>query len=315
MFLRNFHRHFSVFLFFLLTLYTTRALFPLSNFNEAGLLVYRPVRLSAVAKTLYETRIAPDPLFARIAVVAIRWLRAEDIEPGEYKIASSGSLLSRISSLSKQKPKKLHVMFPTGFTNSQIVSRLTNALALTGHITRIPMEGMLFPYTYFYVPGDSRQSVIDEMQRRREKELKKLSKYKKFDVKQILTLASMIEKETGRKEERHIVASVYFNRLKKNIRLQSCPTVIYSVVYGQKRTFSEISKVRLFNISAYNTYRLKGLPPTPICNPSIESIKAALYPAETDFLFFVADKPDSSSKHNFSKDFCSHVRNKKQLNK
>ncbi|MDR1366089.1 MAG: endolytic transglycosylase MltG [Holosporales bacterium] len=301
---------------FLLSLYIARSLFSVRKHQETSLLIYRPVRFSAVAKTLYESRIAPDPLFARLAVVAIWALKGEGIPPGKYDVAQGASLFNFIKSLAKQPPQMLQFVFPTGFTNAQVIKRLASIPTLTGHITRVPMEGMLFPSNYHYAPGDSRQSIIDRMQYLRGKALNKALTQKKFDVRQVLTLASIIEKETSHDEERCIVASVYLNRLRKNMRMQACPTVIYSVTYGQKRRRNfKITKQQLFNDSAYNTYRLKGLPPTSVCNPSKSSIMAVVYPAETDFLFFASEGDKSSGQHKFSKSFQGHIQNQQLLSK
>lgn len=314
--LRNLNKQLTVFLLFLLSLYLARSLFPARKHQETSLLIYKPVRLAAVAKTLYESRIAPDPLFARLAVVVIWVLKGRDLPPGKYDIAQSTSLLNFIRSLVKQSPQMLQLVFPTGFTNAQVIKRLADTPTMTGYITRIPMEGMLFPSNYHYIPGDSRQSMIDRMQYLREKSLSKFLVQKKFNVRQVLTLASIVEKETAHDEERRIVASIYLNRLKNNMRIQACPTVIYSVNYGQKRRRnSKITKLQLFNESAYNTYRLKGLPPAPICNPSKSSLTAAIYPAETDFLFFASEGGQPSGQHKFSKSFQGHIQNQKLLSK
>jgi UPF0755 protein len=116
---------------------------------------------------------------------------------------------------------------------------------------------------------------------------------------EIATLASIIEKETGNEKERTIISSVFHNRLKRKMRLETDP----SVIYGIKNFDGNITRADLKNKTPYNTYIIKGLPPGPIANPGLKSIKAALYPADTDFLFFVSKKDGS---HYFSKTYKEH---------
>ena len=123
----------------------------------------------------------------------------------------------------------------------------------------------------------------------------------KMSVHQIITLASIIEKETGAAFERPLISSVFHNRLKKGMRLSSDPTVIYGI-----RNFNgNLTRKDLETVTPYNTYRIKGLPPGPIANPGIDSIKAALYPAETDYLYFVSKK---DATHQFSTNLKDHNR-------
>lgn len=159
------------------------------------------------------------------------------------------------------------------------------------------LEGYLFPETYYFEKPVSPEKIIQTMTDRFKNVFN--SQWKKragrlgFSVHEIVTLASIIEKETGSAQEREIIASVFHNRIKKNMRLDSDPTVIY----GIENFDGNLTRKHLRTPTPYNTYTRKGLPPGPIANPGKASLKAALYPADTPYLYFVAD---SKTSHYFS---------------
>ena len=165
------------------------------------------------------------------------------------------------------------------------------------------LEGYLFPDTYFFPKHTPCETVITTMVAHFNKifteEWQALAKTMGFSVHDIVTLASIIEKETGDAQERPLISSVFHNRLKKNMRLESDPTVIY----GIKNFDGNIKKKHLKMVTQYNTYQIKGLPMGPIANPGAKSLQAALYPAQTEYLFFVSKK---DTTHKFSKTIQEH---------
>jgi len=165
------------------------------------------------------------------------------------------------------------------------------------------LEGYLYPDTYYFPKDEPCENIISAMVEKFQSvftpEWEKRAEELGFSVHEIITLASIIEKETGAKEERGLISSVFHNRLKKGMRLETDPTVIY----GIKSFDGNITRKNLAESTPYNTYKIKGLPPGPIAGPGYESIEAALYPAETDYLFFVS-KNDGT--HTFSANFKEH---------
>jgi UPF0755 protein len=174
------------------------------------------------------------------------------------------------------------------------------------------MEGYLMPETYFVIPGMNEEQLIEMMYNEFNKKIMPYmyKKAKEINVKfkDIVIMASIIEKEAVKSEEKYMVSAVFYNRLNKNIKLQSCATVLYAMGINKSKLALEDIKFD----SPYNTYVHFGLPPGPICSPGLESIKAALYPADTKNLFFVSA---GDSSHLFAKSFDGHKKNKQTLKK
>ena len=175
----------------------------------------------------------------------------------------------------------------------------------------VPAEGSLLPETYSYKLGDTKQDVLNDAQNQLKQVLDYEWKHRNPDVPvetpyELLILASIIEKETGVPQEREIVSSVFANRLKIGMRLQTDPTVIYALTQGKSDLGRSLTRKDLKIDSPYNTYQNLGLPPTPICNPGKDSIHAAAHPADTDFIFFVAD---GNGGHNFARTLKEHNQN------
>ncbi len=224
---------------------------------------------------------------------------------GEQVPESYGNLLA------SGVPIKFRIAVPEGLTNWQVVNELESANFLSGPVVEVPVEGSLAPNTYQVDQGSDRSDLIERMKATQtsmlEEEWESRSAHLPFSTPgEALILASIIEKETGVPEERDLVASVFVNRLKKGMKLQTDPTVIYGLSEGKgvldRKLLSNDLKVK----TPFNTYIVDGFPPTPIANPGRLSIRAALHPAETDFLFFVAD---GTGGHVFAKTFDEHKRN------
>lgn len=170
------------------------------------------------------------------------------------------------------------------------------------------MEGYLMPETYFVTRYMNENQIIDMMYKEFKKKITSMMYKRAQDLhlrfRDVIILASIIEKETAKSDERKIVASVFYNRLNRKIKLQSCATVLYALGFNKVKLSLNDIKIK----SPYNTYKYFGLPPGPICSPSLESIKAALYPMISQKLFFVSK---GDGKHLFAKNFAEHKKNKK----
>lgn len=235
------------------------------------------------------------------------------IQIGEYQIKAGDDVFNILQRIIKGERFKRKITFPEGQTIYQIKKILAGADAIVDDLDSVLdlQEGYLYPDTYYYFHGDKASSIIQVM---RKKTLDVIASsiipkdhiLKNFH--EVLTLASIVEKETSSAAERIIVASVYLNRLKIGMPLQADPTVIYGAFNGQTDYNVAITREQLNTLNPYNTYLQKGLPPTPIASVSTASINAVLYPAETSFLYFVA-VGDDSGKHNFATTLAEHNNN------
>lgn len=231
-----------------------------------------------------------------------------DLKAGEYEIAEHASMRDVIEKLSEGKSILYKTTLPEGLTSEQIVERLKAEPSLSGEITNVPSEGTLLPDTYYFSKGTPRQEILERMQAGMQKAVDELWESRDPDLPirssaELITFASIVEKETGRTDERDRVAAVFYNRLKKGMRLQSDPTIIYGIVGGQGALGRGITKFDIETKSPYNTYQINGLPPGPICNPGKSTLAAALHPAKTSDLYFVAD---GTGGHAFSETLKDH---------
>ncbi|NOC44308.1 endolytic transglycosylase MltG [Ruegeria sp. HKCCD7559] len=206
---------------------------------------------------------------------------------------------------------RYRVSLAEGVTSWQVVQALKAFDALTGEVTEIPAEGMLAPDSYDVVAGQDRNDILQAMQDKQQLRINAVWESRQDGLplqspEEMLILASIIEKETGVPEERGQVASVFVNRLKQGMRLQTDPTVIYGVTKGQGTLGRGLRRSELNRPTPWNTYQIDGLPPTPIANPGLASLEAAVAPDDTDFVFFVAD---GTGGHAFAETLQEHNRN------
>jgi UPF0755 protein len=214
------------------------------------------------------------------------------IKAGEYEIPAHASASRILWMLENGKTLQRFVIVPEGLPSILVWERLANAPALTGAVP-VPEEGSVLPDSYSYQRGDSRAALLKRMQAAMAKTLDKLWAERGPDAavkdkREALILASIVEKETGKPDERPMVAGVYSNRLRQGIKLDADPTIIYPVTKG-KPLGRRILVSELHADNGYNTYVKSGLPVGPIANPGKASIAAVLHPARTQALYFVAD--------------------------
>lgn len=236
----------------------------------------------------------------------------DDLKSGDYLIAPRSSMRDIMNAMVSGKAILYSVSIPEGLTSQQIVDRLNADPGLVGEIKDIPEEGSLLPDTYRFSRGDSRQNIIDRMLRERDRVMTAIwtSRDKDLPIKtqaELVTLASIVEKETGMADERSRVAAVFINRLRSNMRLQSDPTVIYGIYGGGGLpSGTPIRRSDLDAVNDYNTYKISGLPKGPIANPGKASLAAVANPSRTKDLYFVAD---GTGGHAFAESYADHRKN------
>lgn len=208
----------------------------------------------------------------------------------------------------EQVDARLRIAVAEGVTSWQVVEGLKRADFLSGDVSEVPAEGTLAPDSYDVAKGASRSELLDQMEARQTRILDAAWEARPFGLpyespEEALIMASIVEKETGVPDERATVASVFVNRLEQGMRLETDPTVIYGVTEGKGVLDRGLRRSELDRRTDWNTYQIDGLPKTPIANPGRAAIEAALNPAETDYVFFVAD---GSGGHQFSRTLEEH---------
>src|ERR1700743_2588162 len=249
--------------------------------------------MSDIADTLQREGVIDNNRWAFIGSVFALKARSE-LKPGEYSFQKNASLRDVIGTMVEGKVVQHAVTIPEGLTSEQIVARLTDNDIFAGTVREIPREGTLLPETYKFPRGTTREQVIARMQQAQKRVVAEVWEHRSPDIpvkspEQLITLASIGEKETGKADERSRVAAVYVNRLKQRMKLQSGPTIIYGLVGGKGTLGRPIKRSEITQPSPYNTYVVDGLPPGPIANPGRASLEATANPARTRDLFFVAD--------------------------
>ncbi len=233
------------------------------------------------------------------------------VKAGEYLFKHNASLSDVIDTLVSGKQVLHAITIPEGLTSEQIVERLRNSDILVGDITDLPKEGSMLPETYKVARDavrvdvikkmqDAQKRAVDQIWARRANGLPLRSPY------ELVTLASIVEKETGKADERPRVASVFVNRLKNKMRLQSDPTIVYGLAGGKGSLGRAITRAELDKPTPYNTYLIDGLPPGPIANPGRAALEAVANPSRTQDLYFVAD---GTGGHVFAETLDQHSRN------
>nr|WP_207168786.1 endolytic transglycosylase MltG [Rhodovibrio sodomensis] len=272
-------------------------------------LIERGAGVSAIAQQLAREGVIRSPLIFRLGARATG--QATQLKAGEYEFPAKVSPQQALRIVVSGNTVARTLTIPEGLTSHEVVDRIRQAPALSGEIAEVPDEGELLPETYQYQRGNSRAELLQRMRDAMDRTLAKLWPQRAddlpYDTKQAaVTLASIVEKETAVPDERALVAGVFVNRLERGMRLQSDPTVRFALTNGETELGRPLTRADWRVDHPYNTYRISGLPPGPIANPGRAALKAALNPAETEYLYFVAD---GSGGHAFAKTLREHNRN------
>lgn len=264
---------------------------------------------ATMAKILQEEGVVEHARLFRVALIIDP--APKTIKAGEYEIPAHISMRALVDLLQSGKVVQRRLTIPEGTTTAEVLELVRKTEALTGEITVDVKEGDLLPETYFYSREDTRDGLLLRMKEAMDKALdeawrKRLAGLPLANRRDALVLASIIEKETAVAAERSKVAAVFINRLRRRMRLETDPTVIYGLTGGKAPLNRELTRADLQSSSPYNTYQVAGLPPGPICNPGRAAIVAATNPARDRSLYFVAD---GQGGHAFAANLQEHNRN------
>lgn len=276
---------------------------------ERTVILPKGAGLGVVAETLEREGVITS---ARLFAVGVWWHgQTRRLKAGEYRFVAGTSMRGAMELLRSGRTVVRRLTIPEGLTVAEVLRLVAAADGLDGTPPAALPEGALLPETYHFSYGDDRAKLVERMRRSMDEALAELWPKRSPDLpvatpQQALVLASLVEKETGKPEERRLVASVFVNRLKRGMKLQSDPTVIYGLTQGRGPLDRALTRADLDSATAWNTYRIDGLPPTPIANPGRAALEAALQPAATRYLYFVAD---GSGGHAFAETLEQHNRN------
>jgi len=282
------------------------------NATETVVVIKPGLRLHTIAETLQSAGVIAD---SNLFLLGVRLRRTQDrLKAGEYAIPSGASLHAVMDILIAGKSIPHKITAAEGLTSDMIAKLINADTVLKGDAVAVPPEGVLLPETYLFMRGDTRASIVDRMKAAQKKLIAKL--WPKRDknlpyttIAQAITLASIVEKETSLPSERRHIAAIFVNRLRTGMKLQSDPTIIYSITGGYPLGRG-IRASELARVTPYNSYAVAGLPPTPICNPGTDSIAAVLNPGASKDLFFVAS---GTGGHYFSATIAEQERHVAEL--
>jgi UPF0755 protein len=281
--------------------------------SERVVNIPRGLGLREIADLLARENVIDQPWVFIGGVLVLK--AREDLKYGEYKFGKQITLRETIETIVEGKVVQHAFTIPEGLTSEQIVTRLAEVDFLAGNIREIPKEGTLLPETYNFPRGTTREQVIQRMQQAHKRVLQEIWERRSAEVpvktpEALVTLASIVEKETGRPDERSRVAAVFINRMRQRMKLQSDPTIIYGLVGGKGTLGRPIMRSEIEQSTPYNTYVVEGLPPGPIANPGRASLEATASPARTKEIFFVAD---GTGGHAFAENLAQHQQNVAKL--
>lgn len=272
--------------------------------------VPRGSNLRDIGDTLSRNKVIKSPL---VFWASVRLQKKQgDLKAGEYLFEKGSTMRDVVAKLVEGKAIIYKVTLPEGRTSQQIVEILRADEILTGDVTEIPDEGSLLPNTYTFGRGTTRAQIIELMKDGQSKAIKRIwaRRVDGLPIKtpeELVTLASIVEKETAKSDERPRVAAVFINRLRKGIKLQSDPTIIYGLFGGAgKPKGRPIYKSDIEKPTPYNTYTIPALPPGPISNPGLAAMEAVANPSVTNEYYFVAD---GTGGHAFAQTLDEHNAN------
>lgn len=247
----------------------------------------------AVANLLHDRGVVSNA--STLAIMAVvQAYRGSSMKAGEYEFPAGASMADVFRIMASGRVVTYKMTVPEGWTSEMAVNRLKEQEPLAGDIAVIPPEGAVIANTYLYTRGQQRQQLLDQMVAAQTKLIDDVWAKRPADSllktkEEMVTLASIVEKETGKADERPRVAAVFLNRLKAGMRLQSDPTIIYGIVAGKGKLDRPITQADIDADTPYNTYRINGLPPGPIASPGKDALEAVINPAPVNDLYFVAD--------------------------
>lgn len=282
---------------------------PSSAQSETIVLLEPGSGLARIAADLTRAGVVDDALLFRFGARVEGRDRA--LKAGEYAFPAAATPREVLDILEEGKSIQHRLVVPEGLTVQEVAALVEADPVLEGPMPALPSEGTLLPETWFFVRGETRADLIGRMQASMVRALDEAWAERAPDLPladkgEVLTLASIIEKETAVADEYGLVAGVFVNRLRRGMPLQTDPTVIYALTGGSGALGRALLRKDLEIDSPYNTYRITGLPPGPIANPGKAAIRAAVAPADTDFLYFVAD---GTGGHAFAETLAEHNRN------
>jgi peptidoglycan lytic transglycosylase G len=275
---------------------------------ETDVLIKPGIGLRGIAQELRDAGVVERPA---LFILGVRLRRtAAGLKAGEYAIPSRASMLDIMDILISGKTIQHKITAAEGLTSDMIAKLVAADAVLTGSMVATPPEGTLLPQTYLFTRGTTRGQIVGRMRKAQDELIAKLWPARDRGLpyttpEQALILASIVEKETALPQERRHIAALFVNRLRLGMKLQSDPTIIYGISAGYPLGHG-IRQSELAKATPYNTYVITGLPPTPICNPGTDSIRAVLNPGSTKDLYFVAD---GGGGHVFSPSIADQAKN------
>jgi UPF0755 protein len=277
--------------------------------SDKVVIIPRDSGLAEIATLLEREGVINHPwAFRTSALTSGLWTR---LKAGEYLFKANISAREVLEVIEQGKAVLHSITIPEGLTSEQIVARLMENDILTGEITQTPREGSLLPDTHKFQRGTSRQDMVNRMAQEQRRVLNEIWSRRSLDIpirtpQELVILASIVEKETGRADERPRVAGVFINRINRKMKLQSDPTIVYGIVGGKGTLGRGILRSEITQATPYNTYVIDGLPPGPIANPGRAAMQAVANPSRTKDVFFVAD---GTGGHAFAETLEQHNRN------
>lgn len=278
--------------------------------NKTTAMVAKGAGLDKITAVLEDKGIVDRPLLFKYGIRAYRAQRK--LKAGEYAFTPAMSMRDVMNILTSGKAILHGFTAPEGLTSTEIMRRLATNNILEGDMPGIPTEGAMLPETYNFQRGDTRMKIVNQMIDDQKKALAEIWAARDPNLplttpEELVILASIVEKETGIAHERPLVASIFINRLNKGMKLQSDPTIIYGIFGGAgKPKDRPIYRSDIKKPTPYNTYTIPALPPGPIANPGRASMEAVAHPAQSDFLYFVAD---GTGGHVFAETLKQHEAN------
>ena len=273
------------------------------------LVIPKGANLDKIADTLAEAGVIEDRF---VFTTWIRILGTQGrLRSGEYRFPKQVSAQEAMNLLIGGRQIQRRITVPEGLTTYQVLERVAKVEGLEGELTETAAEGELLPDTYFFQLGETRNALVQRMKRAMADLVAEVWTQREpdsvlKDKSELVILASIVEKETGEGAERAMVAGVFVNRLRKNMRLETDPTVIYGLTEGKGALGRRLLRSDLEKPHPYNTYKIQGLPPGPIANPGKAAILATIKPAKHNYIYFVAD---GSGGHAFAETLDQHNKN------